>query len=190
MDKHGSLLIVVMTTLVFSGCASLLPRTISVTKSPWKSYTEVVASYDKVIPNKSTVMEIRKLGFDIYSTPNLKILSFVDIAVATQTLKREELGSGIEACLKVRNMCYGYVFEPQVVKSHRYGNFWLDTLNFKRQVKESGWKYKATFLVVDAVVVDKFWSGEPLVDQDKEIVNPLGPLQELGSMFSGPQLSP
>jgi hypothetical protein len=179
-----------MTTLFAAGCAALLPRSSLVINSPWKSYKEVVYSYEKVVPNQSTVHDIRKLGFDIYSTTNLKILSYVDIAVATQTLKREELGSGIETCLKVRNMCTGYVFEPQVVNSNRYGNFWLDTLNFQRKTKESGWKYKATFLVVDAVVVDKYWSGEPLVDQDKEVINPLGPLQELGNIISVPKLSP
>ncbi len=87
-------------------------------------------------------------------------------------------------------MCNGYVFEPQVVNSNRYGNFWMDTFKFKRKTKESGWKYKATFLIVDAVVVDKFWSGEPKIDQYKEEVNPLGPLQELGNIISVPKISP
>lgn len=167
-----------------------MPRSSFVTKSPWKSYSEVVCAYDKVVSNRSTVIEIRKLGFDIYSTPNLKILSYVDIALATQTLKKEEVSNGIVACLRAQSMCNGYVFEPQVVNSNRYGNFWMDTFKFKRKTKESGWKYKATFLIVDAVVVDKFWSGEPKIDQYKEEVNPLGPLQELGNIISVPKISP
>jgi hypothetical protein len=190
MDRYRSLLIAFMTTLIVSGCAALLPRSSSVTKSPWKSYKEVVSAYDKVVPNTSTINDIRKLGFDIYSTPNLKILSYVDIAFATQSLKKDEVSSGIGACLRAQSMCNGYVFEPQVVNYKRYGNFWLDVLNFKRKTKETGWKYKATYLVVDNIVVDKFWSGEPQVDHDREAVNPLGPLQEIGNFVSYPKLGP
>lgn len=190
MYRHGLFCAAALTALLLSGCAALLPHSSSVTNSPWKTYREVVQAYDKVVPNRSTVREIRQLGFDIYSTPNLKILSYVDVAVATQTLKKGELSSGIEACLRVQSLCTGYAFEPQVVNSHRYGNFWLDTFNFKRRVKETGWKFKASFLVIDEIVVDKYWSGEPKVDQDKEAVNPLGPLQEVGNMISGSKYNP
>jgi len=179
-----------MTTVIFSGCAALLPHSSSVTNSPWKSYKEVVDAYNTVVPNKSTVTDIKKLGFNIYSTPNLKILSFVDIAVATSTLKRKEMGSGIGTCLKVRDLCSGYIFEPQVAKSDRFGNFWLDILNFRRKTKESGWKFKATFLIVDSVIVEKFWYGEPLINLDKTVVNPLGPFQEIGNIISTPKINP
>lgn len=188
MNKQLAFLIGLTTFLMIHGCAVLLPRSTSVTKSPWKSYTEVVSAYDKVVTKKSTTNDLKKLGFDVYSTVNLKILSYVDIAVATQTLKKDEVSNGIVACLRAQNMCNGYVFEPQVIHSERYGNFWLDVFRFKRKTKMSGWKYKATFLVVDSVVVDKFWSGEPLVDQDQEDINPLGPLQELGNMLSTPKI--
>lgn len=190
MKKQFSFLIELMTILIFSGCAALLPHSTNVTNSPWKSYKEVVIAYNKVVPHKSTVADIKKLGFDIYSTSNLKILSYVDVAVATSTLKREGLGNGIEACLSVRDLCSGYVFEPQVANSNRYGNFWLDTFNFKRKTKESGWKFKASFLIVETVVVEKFWYGEPLINLDKVVVNPLGPLQELGNLIPVPKITP
>lgn len=190
MNKRSSLLSGFILILIVSGCAALLPRSSSVTRSPWKSYGEVVSAYNNVVPYKSTVSDIRKLGFDIYSTANLKILSYVDVAVATQTLKKGEISRGMEECLKVQSMCNGYVFEPQVVNSRRYGNFWLDTFNFKRKTKETGWKYKASFLVIDAVVVDKYWSGEPQIEQDKEVVNPLGPLQDVGGIIAGSSLNP
>jgi len=190
INVSGNLLLftLLVTTAIITGCAALLPRTTTISKSPWKSYREVVDAYDKVIPNKSSLSEIRKLGFDIYSTPNLKILSYVDIAVATSTLKRDVAGDGIEACLRARGICTGYVFEPQVYISNRYGNFWLDTFNFKRKTLESGWRFRASFLVVDSVVVEKFWYGEPLVNMDKEVVNPLGPLQEMSGIFAVPKI--
>jgi len=190
MNKQNLPYIVVfMTALIFSGCASLLPRTTTVTNSPWKTYQEVLHAFDNVAPHKSTVTDIKKLGFNIYSTSNLKVLSYVDIAVATSSLKREGLGNGIEACLKVRYLCTGYVFEPQIANSNRYGNFWLDTFNFKRKTRQSGWKFRASFLIVDAVVVEKFWYGEPLIDLDQEVVNPLGPFQEIGNFLSAPKIA-
>jgi hypothetical protein len=191
MDKKRSLhIIVFITTVIFSGCAALLPHSTSVSQSPWKSYKEVVDAYNSVVINKSTATDIKKLGFNIYSTPNLKILSFVDIAVATSMLKRKDMGSGISTCLKVRDQCSGYIFEPQIAKTDRVGNFWLDILNFKRKTNESGWKFKATFLVVDSVIVEKFWYGEPLINLDKTIINPLGPFQEIGNIISTPKINP
>ena len=190
MDRYKiQLIIVFMTTVIFSGCAALLPHSSSVTHSPWKSYKEVVDAYNSVVINKSTVTDIKKCGFNIYSTSNLKILSFVDIAAATSTLEMKELGRGITKCLKVRDQCSGYIFEPQVSKTDRYGNFWLDILNFRRKSRETGWKFRASFLIVDAVVVEKFWYGEPLVNLDKQVENPLGPLQDIGSIISLPKIS-
>lgn len=183
-----AVIIILMISLILSGCAALLPRSSSVTNSPWKTYKGVVDAYNGVVPHKSTVADIKKLGFDIYSTSNLKVLSYVDIAVATSSLKREGSGNGIESCLRVRDMCTGYVFEPQVAKSNRYGNFWLDTFNFRRKTKESGWRFKASFLIVDAVVVEKYWYGEPLINLDREVTNPLGPFQDIGTIISAPKV--
>jgi len=191
MDRHTFLhIIVLMTTLIATGCAALLPHSSSVTKSPWKSYKEVVDAYNSVVINESTVTDIKKRGFNVYSTSNLKVLSFVDIAAATSTLELKDMGRGISTCLRVRDLCTGYVFEPQVAKTDRYGNFWLDILNFRRKTKESGWKFKATFLVVDSVVVEKFWYGEPLINLDKVVVNPLGPFQEIGNIIQAPKITP
>ena len=96
----------------------------------------------------------------------------------------------MEECLKAQSLCNGYVFEPQVVKSKRYGNFWLDVFYFKRKTLETGWKFKASFLVINNIVVDKYWSGEPQINQDKEVINPLGPIQELGSILMRSKYNP
>jgi hypothetical protein len=36
------------------------------------------------------------------------------------------------------------------------------------------------------MMIEKFWYGEPLVNLDKKVVNPLGPLQETGDIISIP----
>ena len=72
----------------------------------------------------------------------------------------------------------GIQFISQEIRSERYGNFWLDFFNFKRKTMDKGWRFKALFVVVDNIVVEKLWSGDPNVYMDREAKNPLVLLQE------------
>ena len=160
------------------GCASLLPTAKDTTKFPWNSFEEARTAYNKVVPNTTTVKQLRDLGFNIYSSPNLKVLNYVDIAVATQSIKSQDFDGGIERCLRARNNCRGYQFEPSFLKDERYGNFWLDLFNFKRKNRQTGWRFIAVFFVIDDLVIEKVWSGSPSILIEKEGKNPLGPFQE------------
>ena len=62
-------------------------------------------------------------------------------------------------------------------------HFWLDLLNFRRKTRETGWKFKALFVIVDDVVVDKLWSGDPYIVQERDTRNPLGPFQDFGGLI-------
>lgn len=168
--------------LMLYGCASLLPKSKTVVLVPWDSFQGVQAAYEKVIRNETTVHQLKKVGFDIYSTPNVKILNYIDIAATTQNIKYEDLSIGLARCIKVRDYCKGYQIEPNVITTERFGNFWLDIFNFRRRSKGTGWRFKAVFLIIDDVVVDKFWNGDPKIVLDTDTKNPLGFLQEAGSM--------
>jgi len=180
MGKNRMLTVFFIIACIFSGCAALLPSAKEISKSRWKTYADCKASFDSVIPNKTTARQLRTHGFDLYSTPNIRILNYIDIAVATQSIKKEELDTGLQMCLNAKNNCRGYEFNPSYITSERYGNFWVDLFNFKRQTKDRGWRFKATFVIVDNVVVEKLWSGDPNIAQDHETRNPLGPFQEFG----------
>jgi hypothetical protein len=52
-----------------------------------------------------------------------------------------------------KKACLAYEFEPQFIKKRRHGNFWLDFFNFKREISEEGWKFKAFIIVVNDTVV-------------------------------------
>jgi hypothetical protein len=168
---------------MLSGCAALLPSSEEIVVVPWGSFHEVQNGYEKVIRNETTVHQLKKAGFDVYSTPNVRILNYIDIAATTQNIKYEDLSDGLTRCIKVREKCIGYQIEPKVTISERKGNFWLDLFNFKRKTIETGWRFKAVFIVIDNVIVDKFWSGDPLIVQNRERKNPLGPLQESGALM-------
>ena len=172
----------ILTLFMLFGCTAFLPSSKEVVRVPWDSYQEVQAAYEKVAPNKTTVHQLKKVGFDIYSTPNIRILNYIDIAATTQNIKFEDLSDGLARCIKVRENCMGYQFEPKVMTKERVGNFWLDILNFRKTSKGTGWRFKAVFLVIDDVVVDKFWNGDPKIIEDRDEKFPLGPLQGAGEM--------
>lgn len=172
----------ILILLILNGCAALLPSSKDVVLVPWNSYQEVQDAYEKVIPNETTVSQLKIKGFDIYSTPNVKILNYLDVAATAQNINLEDLGDGLARCIKVRHRCKGYQIEPKVMENERVGNFWLDMFNFKRQTKGAGWRFKAIFLVINEVIVDKFWNGDPNIVEEHVNINPLGPLQDAGSM--------
>jgi hypothetical protein len=174
---------VIFLLFMLSGCAAFLPSSKENVVVPWGSFHEAQINYQKVIRNETTVHQLKQAGFDIYSTPNVRILNYIDIAATTQNIKYEDLSDGLARCIKVREKCVGYQIEPKVTIFERQGNFFLDIFNFKRITKETGWRFKAVFLIIDNVIVDKFWGGDPLIVQNRETKNPLGPLQEAGALI-------
>lgn len=170
-------------TLLLTGCSGLLPSTRTITESPWKSFADAKTAFDKIEPDKTTSGELKTLGFDINASPNLKILNYLDIAASVQSIGIENLDNGLQVCLLARTDCRGYVFEPKVSHSRRVGNFWLDIFNFQRKIHETGWDFKALLVLVNDEVTYKLWSGSPKTDEYRDQRNPLGPLQEAGSMI-------
>jgi len=176
-------LFIVFTIILLIGCSRMLPTVKQTTTSPWKSFDEAKEAFDKITPYKTTFEELKQMGFDPFSTPNIKILNYLDIARDSLFIKKEDIDEGIQECIRAKTDCRAYEFEPQIIKKRRYGNFWLDFFNFKRKINESGWKFKAFIIVVNNTVVYKLWGGNPSVNEEKEIKNPLGPLQDAGEML-------
>lgn len=175
-----------ITALMTSGCGSLLPSTKQTSKSPWNSFGDAKAAFDKIVPYETTAGEMKALGFDPFSAANIKILTYVDIInrfMPNSSIKKEELGQGIQECINAKTDCQAYEFAPQVITSKRYGNVLLDLFNFRRKVNESGWRFEAFIVLVDNIVVYKIWGGNPFIDQNKETKNPLGPLQNSGDLL-------
>lgn len=179
-----SALVLIFSFFFLYGCASLLPSSKESVKSPWKSFDEVRSSYDKIIPGKTTCEELKDLGFATEASPNVKNLNYLDVAKAVQPIRKEELDAGLAACLDARDECRAYDLELTNLNRKRNGNFWLDLLNFKRKTRETGWRFRALIVVVRDVTTYKVWSGEPRIDLSRESKNPLGPLQDVGNLFS------
>lgn len=163
--------------LVMGGCSALLPSSKETVESPWKSFDEAKAAYEKIIPGITTMADLTALGFDPIASPNLQILTYLDIAGTVQSIPLDKLDEGLQECLRARINCRAYVFEPKRLHTKRVGNFWLDFFNFRRISSETGWRFKALLVLVDGHVTYKLWSGSPRIEEMRDQRNPLGPFQ-------------
>jgi hypothetical protein len=182
-----NLLLLPVISLAFMlqlGCSHLLPSGKTLVQSPWQQYSDAKKSFDAIVIGKTTVEDLKTLGFDIKDSPNINILNYLDIAATVQSIPIQELDPGLQACLRARSDCRAYVFEPKRTYSKRVGNFWLDIFNFRRKTHETGWRFKALIVFVNHHVAYKLSSGEPQVDQLQDQVNPLGPFQSPASTLS------
>ncbi len=137
-------------------------------------------AFENIAPLKTSTEELKKLGFDPYSTPNIKILTYLDIIqlfMFNPSIKKEDLDEGIQACINAQTNCSAYKVHIKNILSKRYGSVFLDLFNFKRKIKESGWEFEALIVIVNNTVVYKLWGGKPQIEESKVIKNPLGPLQ-------------
>ena len=169
---------------VSTGCADMLPDAKQQTQTPWRSYAEAQAMFDKVVPGKTSLADLKALGVDPGQIPNVAYLGHADMLrrlLPTSSFDIEVLEPGLRECLSPDRPCFAYEIEQLSLDRQRYGNFWLDFFNFKRQVNVSGWQFDAIFVVKGDTVIYKHWSGKPNLHQKEEERSPLGPLQGFGS---------
>jgi hypothetical protein len=173
----------VLTGMFLSaGCKSLFSHNESATVSRWECYKDVEAAFGTIVPNQTTVADLRTMGFHPSVAPNVKILTYVDIIKAfmpTPAIQLQDLPDGVRACVEAKENSRAYLVEMHDLRDKRHGNLFLDIFGFKRFTHTSGWEFKGLILIKGDLVVYKLSSGEPQVSRDDNRVKPLGPLQEL-----------
>ncbi len=170
-----------LSTLVLAGCGSSLPKGEAKTQSQWQTFEEAKSAYDSIVLFETNTADLQALGFDPYSAPNVRILSYLDIIqvfAPNGAVKPEDLPPSVHACLKSRELCLAYEATPNVNSSKRVGNVVLDLLKFKRERIRTGWSFNALIVIDRDTVVYKIWSGMPIIDETEIRKNPLGPIQD------------
>ncbi len=165
-----------------SGCSSsaYLPSARETVQSPWQDFNDVKASFDQIIPYQTNAQELKAMGFDPFTTPNMQMINYLDITqrfMPNQSIKKEDLDQGLQHCLNERDRCHAYEVNLRQMKQDRYGNVFFDLFNFRRKNKLTGWEFKAIIVMQDDLVVYKLWSGKPKIDENRDHKNPFGPLQ-------------
>jgi hypothetical protein len=180
-------LVVIALFLMVTGCASLLPSSTIITKSPWQNFDGAKLTYNKIVPGITTVADLKKLGIDPFLTPNIKILNVTEIIIlflANPSIKKEDLDPGIQRCIERKDRCTAYQILPGTLYVKRVGNFWLDLFTFKRHTVNTGWEFRGLITIVDNVVTYRDPpGGRPLINTEQIDIKPLGPLQEVGAVI-------
>ncbi len=168
------------TCLALAACSSVLPQSQTNTVNPWTSYQEMQDMFDKIIPYKTTVNDLRVLKLDPHANPNIVILNYSDILrrfIPSPSVNAHDLDQGVQECIQAKAACEGYEINQSEIERNRYGNFLVDFLNFKRKTDVVGWRFDGIVLIRDNVVIYKLTGGEPSIHKYEEQLNPLGPLQ-------------
>jgi len=187
MKRRAVMVVVLAGMLLTAGCKSMFSHSESSTVSHWQSYHEVNADFEKIVPNRTTVDDLRLLGFHPLVSPNVKILSYVDIVqtfMSNPAIHTKDLPDPVRACIAAKENSQAYLVELRDIRDRRHGNLFLDVFGFKRRTHESGWEFKGLILIKGNVVMYKLASGEPQISREDTKTKPLGPLQELDGSFS------
>ena len=146
-----------------------MPSSKTTVTSPWKNFGDIETAYEKIIPGKTTLEDLKQMGFDPYRNSEYQNSDFTDIInyfyAQSHPSRKKILIEGVQECINAKDRCRAYQIVPGDKKKKREGNFWLDILRFKRQTKESGWEFKGLIIVIDNIVVYKEpISGKPQID--------------------------
>jgi hypothetical protein len=173
---------------LLAGCSAMLPKSHTVTQSPWTSYRDVQLTFDKIIPGQTTSVELHDLQLDPQANPNIAILNYADVLqrfVPNASIRMDDLDNGVRECLSAKTLCVGYVVAQKSVVKNREGNFFADILGFHRETYTTGWKFDGLILIREGVVIYKLTGGQPSISEREDTKNPLGPIMGLGQKLFG-----
>ena len=165
---------------LLTSCTALLPQSESVGQSKWESFAAAKNTFNRITPYETHKAELVALGLDAASNSNITLLNYSDIIrrfIPSSAVASENVDQGITDCIAVKDACSAYEVDVKSVKRKRAGNFWLDSLNFKRRTEISGWRFTGLIVLKDDLVVYKLWGGQPSIKEAEETRNPLGPFQ-------------
>ena len=176
------------TCLTLCGCANLLPRGDIERPSGFDSFEAAAQAFDKVVAYRTTVEQLKALGFDLQSSPNVTLISYPQLTgrlAPDRGVPFEAIDPGIRDCIVARLACQAYEFQLGRETTRREGSFMLDFLNFRRTTRVTGWRFEGLLAVRDGVVLFRSHGGEPRTDRTERQANPLGPLQRAGEGAGG-----
>lgn len=174
---------ILLIAAALGGCGDLLPRGETVAESPWQSFEDAQRAFDGIVPRVTTTADLKKLGLDPLVNPNITLLNYSDVLrrfIPSPAVDPEDLDAGVRECLQAKTACSGYEVDQRSLKRNRYGNFWLDFLNFRRKTDIVGWRFNGVLLIKNGVVVYKLTGGQPHIHEKDDVRNPLGPFQGIG----------
>ncbi len=180
-QRHVRIVLATLFVVALSGCQFMLPSKKNHQVSTWKNFNEAQVAYDKVEPGKTTLEDLKIIGYDPYAKPNITIENYLKVRERFDSLRGDvPIPKLVHECLKVLNLCIAYVAATGFDNQDRVGNALLDITGFHRETHIKGWAFEAIFVINGKVVVYKIWSGKPKKEEYVTETTPLGPFQSVG----------
>lgn len=174
-----------------TGCESaqgLLPSQTQSDNGNFQTYADVRGAYDRIQPGRTSTADLAQMGFDVERASSVEVLSYLGVIerfMPRESIRMDDLDPSVRQCLQSRIECSAYIFRPTRVQHQRVGNVPLDLLGFKRTTEQTGWSAEIMFLIHDNRVIYKVWAGKPHMDGTKQVIQPLGPFQDLSGVAGG-----
>jgi hypothetical protein len=165
----------------------LLPTQSEVDPSLFVTYDDVQGAFDKITLEKTSTEDLAKLGFDAHESPNVAVLSYLDVVerfMPNSSIAFDRLDPAVQACIFARTACEGYVFKAERHSFARSGSLFLDLFGFVHTTTETGWTAQVLVLVMNGHVTHKIISGQPNIRVVRDDVEPLGPVQNLSGALT------
>jgi len=176
------LLILSSILIILMGCGSLLPSRDIHTQTQWKTYQEVESVVKSIRPGH-TLENVKKLGLDVDTTPNVKSLTYVDIAKRFGLIGLRDaivtVPEGVKKLMAAAEKGRAYELNVETTHHQRIGSFWADFFNFRKKTHITGWEFSVLLIVVDDKVEYVLYKGNPNIDKLEKERNPLGPFQKI-----------
>jgi hypothetical protein len=166
-----------------TACSSLLPRSQERTDMPWSDFQSARAAVDAIEPGKTQLQELMSDGFEPQNNPAVSWLSWPELIqrfAALGALQASKIDPGLRECLTIPDRCRALAVDARKLRRERLGNFWADSLAFRRTIRTTGWTFNALIVIVDGQVVFRSHGGQPRLEQTVILENPLGPFQGWG----------
>jgi hypothetical protein len=187
-SKMARLLGACSVVIALAGCGGiLLPSQSEIGDSKFESYAAVNKAFAQIALHRSSVGDLSALGFDSQNTPNVAVLSYLEIVerfMPNSSMAFDKLDPAVQDCIMARSACQGYVFKVEHREFQRTGSLFLDIFGFEHTTTETGWTAQVLVLVQDGHVTHKLLSGQPNVRIVRDDVQPLGPMQNLAGVFA------
>ena len=173
--------------LLLGACASWLPSSRTEVASRWNSYDDAMHSLAAFKPFESSRADVHRQGLDPHLNPGVTVLHFADVLQRFSTaalIRNGDMDRGVSACFQAGQRCNAYAISVKKLHRQRVGNFWADSLDFRRETITTGWSVDVLLVFVDDLLVYELMGGQPSIREVELQRKPLGPLQGWGTQLA------
>jgi hypothetical protein len=129
---------------VLTECTALLPKSDSGVKDRWDSFESARATFELIVPYKTSSKEMVQMGYDPFSNSIVTILTYAGVIrrlIPPTTIDTMKVNRDIIECVPAQELCQVYEIDLKQLRRKRSGNFWLDFMNFRRKTEVSGRRF-------------------------------------------------